>query len=72
MSFTFMRQSGNADGRRTLPLSPNICRAAELTGRPLGNADFIVGLERVLNRPIARRAPGRRPKQQSGDQMKLI
>ena len=36
-------------------------RAAELTGRPLGNADFVADLERPLGRPIARRAPGRKP-----------
>jgi putative transposase len=33
-------------------------RAAETTGRPLGNRDFVAGLERILDRPIARRAPG--------------
>lgn len=37
-------------------------RSAELTGRPLGNAAFIAGLERVLGRPVARRAPGRKPR----------
>lgn len=31
-------------------------RAAEQTGRPLGTADFIEGLERLLGRRIARRA----------------
>lgn len=36
-------------------------RGAETTGRPLGNDDFIKGLERLLGRPIARRAPGRKP-----------
>ena len=36
-------------------------RGAETTGRPLGNADFIAGLERLLGRTIARRAPGRKP-----------
>ncbi len=36
-------------------------RAAETTGRPLGAADFVADLERVLGRPIARRAPGRKP-----------
>jgi putative transposase len=35
-------------------------RAAEGTGRPLGNADFIAGLEQILRRPLARRAPGRK------------
>ena len=37
-------------------------RAAELIGRPLANRDFIEGLERVLGRPVARRAPGRKPR----------
>lgn len=37
-------------------------RAAELTGRPLGTADFVADLERRLGRPVARRAPGRKPK----------
>jgi putative transposase len=36
-------------------------RAAESTGRPLAAAEFIAGLERVLGRRIARRAPGRKP-----------
>lgn len=35
-------------------------RAAERIGRPLANKDFIDGLERVLGRPVARRAPGRK------------
>ena len=47
-------------------------RAAEQTGRPLGTADFIEGLERILGRPIARRAPGRKPKQPPGDQPQFI
>lgn len=33
-------------------------RRAEGTGRPLANADFVSELERILGRPIARRAPG--------------
>jgi putative transposase len=37
-------------------------RAAEGTGRPLGNADFIAGLERILGRRLARRAPRRKPR----------
>jgi putative transposase len=37
-------------------------RRAETTGRPLGTADFVDGLEKVLGRKIARRAPGRKPK----------
>ena len=36
-------------------------RRSERSGRPVGTADFIAGLERVLGRAIARRAPGRRP-----------
>jgi putative transposase len=42
-------------------------RAAEGTGRPLGNAQFIEGLERILGRPIARRAPGRKRKSEDRD-----
>jgi hypothetical protein len=47
-------------------------RSAETTGRPLGNADFIEGLERLLGRPIARRAPGRKPTPPALDQPKLL
>ena len=36
-------------------------RAAESTGRPLGTAEFVADLERRLGRPVARRAPGRKP-----------
>ncbi len=36
-------------------------RAAEHTGRPIGTADFVEGLERILGRRISRRAPGRKP-----------
>jgi putative transposase len=35
-------------------------RQSERSGRPLANADFIVGLERLLGRRILRRAPGRK------------
>jgi putative transposase len=47
-------------------------RAAEHTGRPLGTRDFIEGLERVLGRRIARRAPGRKPKKQQEGQQSLF
>jgi len=47
-------------------------RAAEGSGRPLGNADFIAGLERLLGRPIARRAPGRKPKETVAWQFDLM
>jgi putative transposase len=36
-------------------------RRAEATGRPLGTEDFVAQLEQLLGRPIARRAPGRKP-----------
>jgi len=35
-------------------------RLSEGTGRPLGAADFVSDLERLLGRPVARRAPGRK------------
>ena len=47
-------------------------RKAETTGRPVGNADFIAGLERVLGRPVTRRAPGRKPATKREDQMALL
>ncbi len=46
--------------------------AAESTGRPIGTPDFIAGLERVLGRPIARRAPGRKPRGATEDQPVLL
>jgi len=49
-----------------------LLRAAEGSGRPLGNAEFIAGLERVLGRPIARRAPGRKPKETVVAQLDLL
>ena len=47
-------------------------RAAERTSRPLGTKDFIEGLERVLGRRIARRAPGRKPTEPPGKQQTLF
>jgi putative transposase len=47
-------------------------RAAEHTGRPLGPADFVADLERLLGRPIARRAPGRKPARQAEVQPSLL
>lgn len=38
-------------------------RAAETTGRPLGSPGFIAELERRLNRPLAPRRPGRKPRE---------
>jgi hypothetical protein len=43
-------------------------RASELTGRALGNAEFVADLERRLGRPIARRAPGRKPRTKAVEQ----
>ena len=37
-------------------------RAFEATGRPLGNAEFIAGLERLLGWRLSKRAPGRKPR----------
>src|SRR5580704_2121554 len=36
-------------------------RRSEGSGRPLGTAEFVTGLERLLGRPIARRSPGPKP-----------
>jgi putative transposase len=47
-------------------------RRAESTGRPLGAPDFVDGLERVLGRPIARRAPGRKPSADEQNQLRLL
>ena len=46
-------------------------RIAEGSGRPVGNADFIAGLEKLLGRPIARRAPGRKPATNPAPQLNL-
>jgi hypothetical protein len=45
----------------------------EGSGRPLGTAEFVTGLERLLGRPIARRSP--RPKRANrvdGEQLELL
>jgi putative transposase len=34
----------------------------ERTGRPLGSATFVARLEKRLERPLARRKPGPKPK----------
>jgi putative transposase len=48
-------------------------RRAESTGRPVGAEEFVKGLERLLGRPIARRAPGPRPSVPTDDrQLKLL
>jgi putative transposase len=48
-------------------------RRAEGSGRPVGAEEFIKGLERVLGRRIARRAPGRKPQSAAaGEQLDLL
>jgi putative transposase len=47
-------------------------RHAETTGRPLGAPDFVDGLEKILGRPIARRAPGRKPSGNDHNQLRLL
>jgi putative transposase len=48
-------------------------RRSEGTGRPVGAEDFVNGLERVLRRPIARHAPGRKPASvATGEQLNLL
>jgi len=47
-------------------------RAAETRGRPLGNREFVSGLERILGRPVARRAPGRKPAGMVHGQLDLL
>jgi hypothetical protein len=47
-------------------------RSAEVIGRPLGRADFIADLECRLGRPLARRAPGRKPRPPSAEQPLLL
>jgi len=37
-------------------------RSGERTGRPLGSADFVAGLEGRLGRTLARQKPGRKPR----------
>lgn len=47
-------------------------RSSETTGRPAGNAVFIAGLERLLGRALARRAPGRKPMSTGPEQPALF
>jgi len=44
-------------------------RRAEGSGRPLANAEFIAGLERIIGRRIARRAPGPKPRAHRSQQL---
>lgn len=47
-------------------------RTAEGIGRPVGNDAFVAELERRLGRPVARRAPGRKPRAAPPGQLSLI
>ena len=49
-------------------------RRAETTGRPLGAPEFVTGLENLLGRKIARRAPGRKATGEAPDpdQLRLL
>jgi putative transposase len=49
-------------------------RRAESTGRPVGAADFVSGLEKVLGRKIERRAPGRKASNElvEANQLRLL
>jgi len=47
-------------------------RRAELSGRPLATPQFVADLERILGRPIARRAPGRKPRSPDASQPRLL
>jgi putative transposase len=48
-------------------------RDSEGTGRPVGAEEFVVGLEQLLGRKIARRAPGRKPQTKlDGEQLELL
>jgi putative transposase len=47
-------------------------RRSEGSGRPVGSAEFVTGLERLLGRPISRRAPGPKPANRvDGEQLEL-
>jgi hypothetical protein len=47
-------------------------RGRPAPGSALGNEDFIKGLERPFGRPVARRAPGRKPATRDADQPTLL
>jgi len=65
--FARLLEPDNADEQRFAMI-----RRSESTGRPLATAEFVAGLERLLGRPIARRAPGRKPKSSDAEQQKLL
>ena len=48
------------------PAADRALRAAETTGRPLGNEHFIAKLEQLLGRRLARGRPGPKPRREGG------
>jgi len=46
-------------------------RAAETSGRPLGDDDFVTRIGQKLGRSLQRHKPGRRPREPENDQLKL-
>jgi hypothetical protein len=63
--FKALLESGSENGVDAL-------HHAEGAGRPAGAPEFVAGLERLLGRPIARRAPGRKPSGAIVDQLELL
>jgi putative transposase len=49
-----------------------LIRRAAATGRPLATAAFVADLELRLGRPIARRAPGRKPSAKAAEQARPL
>jgi putative transposase len=46
-------------------------RAAEMSGRPLGDDGFMIRVEQTLGRSLRPRKPGRKPRERMDDQLKL-
>jgi DNA-binding transcriptional LysR family regulator len=48
-------------------------RRSEGSGRPVGTAEFVTGLDRLLGRPVSRRTPGPKPANRvDGEQLELL
>ena len=52
-------------------MSTDLFSRAESSGRPLANEAFVKELERILRRPIARRAPGRKKRVEPQEDLPL-
>jgi hypothetical protein len=74
-TFNELRKPDIFTSYRHAPSTPDegfaALRRSEGSGRPVGTAEFVAGLERVLGRPIARRAPGRKPAAAASGQLEL-